>query len=302
MDHLVFIFLFAYQKISNKSLILLCDKYGNIGNQLYMSCFLIKWAEEFNIMTFNFGLIQNQHFFTKPSNDILLRYPFKKSFKLYKLQEILASSMNRISLRFLRLKSLKNIKSLDLLNINTKHEFRELESQIQKNNITFLRGFIHNQHYSIFRSIFCKIKDYFEIYSCYENDIMEPIDHLKDCDIIVGVAIRHGDYKTWQDGKYYLAAEIYEQWMEKVVCLFKSRKVGFFIASDEEQDLSIFDKHKFFFRSGHPIENLYCLSNCDFLLSVPSSFAGWAHFIGKTPIFNLHAKVRNLSSTDFKNW
>lgn len=301
-DLIVFAFFILWQKLSNRQFLIIANIYGNIGNQLYLSCFLIKWAEEFNLLTFNFGLIHNQHYFTKPSNDIFLRYPYKKSLKFHNLQKILASSLNRISLRFLRLKSFKNYKSLDLLQVKSNHDFCELESQIQKTNIIFLRGFIHDQPYSIFRNIFFKIKEYFEIHSCYKSGINEPLEHLKDCDILVGVAIRHGDYKTWQDGKYYLSSEIYEHWMEEVECLFKSSKVGFFIASDEEQDLSIFQQHKFFFRSGHPIENLYCLSNCDLLLSVPSSFAGWAHFIGDIPIFNLDAKVRSLSSNDFKKW
>ena len=71
----------------------------------------------------------------------------------------------------------------------------------------------------------------------------------------------------------------------KVEGFFKARKVGFFIPSDEKQEKFIFDKLKFFLRSGHPIENLYFLSNCDFLLSVPSSSASWAHFFWKHTYF-----------------
>ena len=298
----MFSFFFLCQKTSNRKILILCDKYGNIGNQLYMSCFLIKWAEEFNVLTFNFGLIHNQKYYTKPSNDIFLRYPYRKSFNSPKLQEILASSLNRISLRLLNFKFWKSIKSLDLLQNKTDKDLHELETTIQKSNITLLRGFIHNQPYSIFRKVFPKIKEYFEISSLYTPKINEPQANLKDCDVIVGVAIRHGDYKTWQKGKFFLTTEKYQQWMEKVESFFATKSVGFFIASDEEQDLSIFEKHKFFFRSGHPLENLSSLSKCDYLLSVPSSFAGWAHFIGETPLFNLDNNVRELQWLEFKKW
>ena len=280
----------------------MCDKYGNIGNQLYMISFMIKWAEEFGALTFNFGLIYNQRYFTKPSNDIFFRYPYRKSFNSPKLQEILASSFNRISLRLLNFKLWKNIKSLDLLQNKTEKDFHELEATIQNSCITLLRGFIHNQPYSIFRKVFPEIKEYFEVSSLYHSKIIEPLEKLKDCDVIVGVAIRHGDYKTWQNGKYYLSTETYRQWMEKVESFIAPKSVGFFIASDEEQDLSIFEKHNFFFRSGHPLENLYSLSKCDYLLSVPSSFAGWAHFIGETPLLELDEKVCKPSINDFKNW
>ena len=262
---------------------------------------MIKWAEEFGALTFNFGLIHNQQYFTKPSTDIFLRYPYTKSFNSPKLQEILASSLNRISLRLLNFKLWKKTQSLDLLQNKTEKDFHQVEATIQNSDITFLRGFVHNQPYSIFRKFFPKIKEYFEVSSRYHSKIIEPMERLKDCDVIIGVAIRHGDYKTWQDGKYYLTTQRYQQWMEKVESFFAPKNVGFFIASDEEQDLSIFEKHNYFFRSGHPLENLYSLSKCDFLLSVPSSFAGWSHFIGETPLYNLDNDVRDLSRDDFKS-
>ena len=263
---------------------------------------MIKWAEEFGALAFNFGLIHNQQYFTKPSNDIFLRYPYTKSFNSPKLQEILAASLNRISLRLLNFKLWKNIKNLDLVHNKTEKDFHEVEATIQNSDITFLRGFIHNQPYSIFRKVFPQIKEYFEVSSRYHFKIIEPLENLKDNDVIIGVAIRHGDYKTWQNGKYYLPTEIYQKWMEKVECFFAPKNVGFFIASDEEQDLSILEKHNFFFRSGHPLENLYSLSKCDFLLSVPSSFAGWAYFIGEKPLLKLDENVCKLSINDFENW
>ena len=261
---------------------------------------MIKWAEEFGALTFNFGLIHNQQYFTKPSNDIFLRYPYRKSFNCPKLQEILSSSLRRISLRLLNFKFWKKIKSLDLLQNKTEKDFHEIEPTIRSSDITFLRGFIHNQPYSIFRKVFPEIKEYFEVASRYHSKINEPFLSLKDFDGIVGVAMRHGEDKTWQNGKYYLPTETYQKWMEKVESFFAPRNVGFFIASDEEQDLSIFEKHNYFFRSGHPIENLYSLSKCDYLLSVPSSFAGWSHFIGETALLLLDKNVRKLSREDFR--
>ena len=267
-----------------------------------MSCFLIKWAEEFGIETFNFGLIHNHKYFTKPSQDLFLRYPHKKSFNSLKLQQILASSLNRISLRLLKREFFKRIKTLDFLKVKTHDDYDALELNIQKNNIIYVRGFIHNVPYSIFKNIFLKIKDYFQISKCYEPKVMEPIENLKGCDMIVGVVIRHGDYKTWNAGKYYLNTETYQKWMGKIESLFAPKKVGFFIASDEDQDLAIFEKQRFFFREGHPLANLYSLSKCDYLISVPSSFSGWAHFIGQVPQFVIDEKIRNLHINDFQNY
>ena len=132
--------------------------------------------------------------------------------------------------------------------------------------------------------------------------VQEPFQKLKDCDLIVGIAIRHGDYKQWQNGKYFLPAQTYQKWMNEIESLFSPKKIGFFIASDEEQDLTIFRNHTFFFRAGHPLSNLYSLSKCDYLVSVPSSFAGWAHFIGEVPCLTLGKEVRKLTVQEFKSW
>ena len=121
-----------------------------------------------------------------------MRYPYFHSFNSPKLQEIIASSLNRISLRLVNFKSWKNIKSLDLLHSRTDKDFDELETIIQKSDITYLRGFIQNKPYSIFRKVFPKIKEYFEVSSRYHSKINEPWGSLKDCDLIIGVAISMG--------------------------------------------------------------------------------------------------------------
>lgn len=298
----MFSLFFLWQKISNRKFLILCDTYGNIGNQLYLSCFLIKWSEQLNLLSFNFGLTNHQQYFVKTKEDLFLRYPASKSFHAKKLQKKLAFSMHRISLRLHRLKLTHGIQSIDLLCIKSESDFTDLQCRIKRKNITFIRGFIHNQPYSIFRGYFSKIQSYFEIDQDYDAEIIEPIKYLKDCDLIIGVAIRHGDYKTWQDGKFFLPVETYQKWMESVEDLFASSKIGFFIASDEEQDLNVFNKHTFYFRAGHPLSNLYCLSKCNFLISVPSSFAGWAHFIGKVPYLIINKNVKKLALNDFNSW
>lgn len=88
--------------------------------------------------------------------------------------------------------------------------------------------------------------------------------------------------------------------MIEIKKFFKNESVGFFIASDEKQDLSLFSGLNYFFRKGHPISNLYSLALCDYVISVPSSFVGWAHFIGKIPCLTLDRKVKKIELNDFK--
>ena len=163
-------------------------------------------GQQFGALTFNFGLITACNISRK-----LVPIYFKiylRNHSILRNYRKLASSFNRISLRLLNLKFLKNIKSLDLLQLKSNKDFHELESTIQKKDINFLRGFIHDQPYSIFRKFFTKIKAYFEVSSIYTPKINEPLENLKDNDVIIGVAIRHGDYKHGRMEDYLPAKTI----------------------------------------------------------------------------------------------
>jgi hypothetical protein len=67
---------------------------------------------------------------------------------------------------------------------------------------------------------------------------------------------------------------------------FAGEKVRFLIFSDEEQDTDVFKAagSDYFFRSGHIIENLYSLAECDYIVSPPSTYGEWASFYGRTPL------------------
>jgi len=99
-DLLLLSLLIFWQLLDRRRFLILCNKYGNIGNQLYMTCFLIHWARVYNALTFNFGLIGNEHYFKNTKQNIFLKYPFKRSlFSFSRLKYIISKSIDRISLR-----------------------------------------------------------------------------------------------------------------------------------------------------------------------------------------------------------
>ena len=75
--------------------------------------------------------------------------------------------------------------------------------------------------------------------------------------------------------------------MEYICNFFKNKDISFFIATDETQDLSLFQNYKFTLRVGYPLENMYTLSKCDFLIGPPSSFIGWSQIYGSKPLFSI---------------
>jgi hypothetical protein len=107
------------------------------------------------------------------------------------------------------------------------------------------------------------------------------------CDILIGVHIRHGDYRQFEDGKYFFSVEEYFNVMKKLLEYFpKGKKITFLICSDEKQDLMLSDLD-IVLGTGHLIEDLYLLSKCDYIVGCPSTYNMWASFHGSVPLYHI---------------
>ena len=121
-------------------------------------------------------------------------------------------------------------------------------------------------------------------------------------DIVVGVHIRRGDYATWNDGRFFYELEDYHQFMLNVKELYKDRKVSFFISSNENFSLDIFNGchcSRFGQEPSGAILDLYTLSLCDRIIGPFSSYSRWASFIGEIPLCFLEVKNQQFSESDF---
>jgi len=116
---------------------------------------------------------------------------------------------------------------------------------------------------------------------------------------LVGIHIRRGDYIKWLNGKYHFDLNIYYANMKSL-----SLQIGncvFVICSNEDIRLENNDNLTIEYISGSAIEDICVLSKCDYILGPPSTFSGWASFIGKTPIYFLQNKKIEISIEKFSN-
>jgi len=100
----------------------------------------------------------------------------------------------------------------------------------------------------------------------------------KDHDMIIGVHIRQGDYKTWQGGKYYVHPQ--EVAAKLHVIAKQYTKPAFIICSDEQIDLSMFGELSVVSGPGTALGDLYCLSLTDKILGSHSTYGPWAAYYG----------------------
>jgi hypothetical protein len=121
-------------------------------------------------------------------------------------------------------------------------------------------------------------------------------------DIVVGVHIRHGDYKTFIGGRYYYTLEEYHQFMLRVQQHQPGRRVAFFISSNEDFTPDIFDGcrcYRFGKEPSGAILDLYTLSLCDRIIGPWSTYSRWASFIGEVPLCCFKDRNQEFADDNF---
>lgn len=140
-----------------------------------------------------------------------------------------------------------------------------------------------------------------------KDEIMNKAEGLiaeirREADIVVGVHIRRGDYATWNDGRFFYSLEEYHRFMQRVQALYKYNKVAFFISSNEDFSLDLFEGcfcRRFGREPSGAILDLYALSLCDRIIGPFSSYSRWASFIGEVPLCFLESKDQTFTDASF---
>jgi hypothetical protein len=138
------------------------------------------------------------------------------------------------------------------------------------------------------------IRDHFRPTECYVR-MAQEIDHQirQDSDLVVGLHVRRGDYKG---SKYYFEHEVYVRIIKDMLGGFAGKKIKVLITGDEEPNFEpyadVIDSI-IWPRKGIMVD-LIGLSNCDYIVSVPSTFPQWASFYGKVPLLTIQEPQQPL--------
>ena len=115
---------------------------------------------------------------------------------------------------------------------------------------------------------------------------------------IVGIHIRRGDYKEYYGGKFYYTDVTYKNIMKQI---FKqsSGKVCFVICSNDQINYEVFSGLTTVQHGKSAIQDLYILSQCDYIVGPPSSFSMWASFYGQVKIKFIVDPDEKINIKDF---
>ena len=297
IERIVKLWLLNLHKSCGKPLLIGAEPYGRIGNRLYLGAHLIAWAQRCNAVLIHTGFHDFEHHFEGTYQDALIRFPEpSQPIRFPRIPKRLASqAIGRLSVRYLR-SSTTSFQTIDLQPDAPDIAKESFWNLLTTKPITFIRGFVYNNTCTHIVDSYKVIRDHYRPRNSYRPSIDEPINRLRaDSDLVLGIVIRHGDFKSWQGGKFYFSTQEYVQLMDTCVEYLPDKNIGFFIASDEDQDPDHFEAHQHFFRSGHPIENLYTLAACDGMIAAESSFTGWSQYYGNVPTW--HVRRENTSTS-----
>lgn len=121
-------------------------------------------------------------------------------------------------------------------------------------------------------------------------------------DIVIGVHIRHGDYKTFRDGRYYYTLEEFHRFMLQIRDIYPGKRVSFFISSNESFPTDFFTgctSYRFGKEPSGDILDLHTLSLCDRILGPWSTYSRWASFIGEVPLCFIKSNSQTFTDDDF---
>jgi len=158
-----------------------------------------------------------------------------------------------------------------------------------KQKTVYARGWYFNdgenlkKHASEIRTFFKPDRDVLD-------DIEECLSPVKTAhDILIGIHIRRGDYRTWKSGRYFYNNETYRFYMNALQRQFNEigKSVAFIISSNEFFSLDWFPELNCYRAPGGIISDLYTLSECDYIFGPPSTYSMWASYFGNKPLKHL---------------
>ena len=259
-------------------MIVISGEYGRLGNRLWTYANLLAFGAE---------------------NDIQIRNPRFRSAPFFEgtgpCAKIAGQSWpvlywglcHRLNLRA-QLFSNVTIPEGRLINIEQDADFLTLA---RKRALVFVDGFFFTAPQSMRRRT-DDLRKFFALKAPLEVSRLALVARAReDSDVLIGVHIRHGDYRTYCDSIMFYETRQYAKVMHSLKEQFPARKVAFLVCSDEVQDPAKFAGLKVTLSDSPAAVDMYALAACDYIVGPNSSFSHWASFYGNVPLHILNYKA-----------
>ena len=286
-------------------MIIIGNKYGKLGNRLFTFAHFVANAIEHDYKISYPGFYEYSHYFKGTEKNLLTTYPTESAIKIrsrsvqwmiYKFVRLFSSYCRKLNVDTRVVKVLDISSRHDNYNLSGK-EFIELR---EGSHVLFVTGWLFRDEYCL-RKHADQVRHFFRPVDKHAANVARLIESArKDCDVLVGIHIRQGDYKTWLGGKHFYDTADYVTTIRQFRELWGEKRVKFLICSNEKQNEDLFTGLNYIWGNDNQLEDMYAFAACDYLIGPPSTYTMWASFYGAVPLFVIEAKRQQVTLEGFK--
>lgn len=288
-------------------MIVVAKKYGQLGNRLYLSAHLMAAGIEHGVDVANPCFAEYAHLFPATSRDLWCR--LSREHLHAESPAVQAPSLNkrrRLSWTVANLaKVWKSVGSnrwpFHILQLSNDEAYdlasTEFASLAQSERHVLVRGWLYRSE-RLLQKHADRIREFYEIASHHRELVDHKIERCRQSsDVVIGIHIRQGDYKTFLGGRYYYTNEQYADVMRSAREQLSGQRVSFLVCGNGQFSASDFGDLDVHVGPGHMVEDMYALAETDALIGPPSTFTGWASFYGQTPLVSLERADQTFDLT-----
>jgi len=279
-------------------MIVVNDKPGQLGNQLWANAPLIARALKYKRKYINLYFDDNRHHFENLNRYKNIKFNYFKS-------PLLDVYLRKILLKLARNAPGWLLKRVRIYadKVNWKKETWDDNALQKKQGIFIMGSGYRRNNRTLLDQYHAEIKNIFQPKQVFTSRVKDLFDtQRKYHDVIIGVHIRRGDYKEFLNGAYYFDDQTYLNYLRSLKEQFVNpgQNPAFLLTSNEELNLDYFSEMDIFqLEKPSVIEDLYALSCCDYIIGPPSTFSMWSSYIGKVPLRFIKHKNEDIRLSVF---
>ena len=157
--------------------------------------------------------------------------------------------------------------------------------------------------YDLFLKYRQEICELFRIDDRYTVPVRRKMQEEAEGGIRLGVHIRRGDYAQWNDGMYCYDDDVYARHINRFAAMHKDSEIHVFLSTNDssvskERYQQLCPAVRIHFFQGSAPEDLFMLSECDYLIGPPSTFSLVAAMYRDISLYRMDSSVDSLMTTE----
>jgi hypothetical protein len=277
-------------------MIIISYKPGQLANRLFLFAKFIAYGVRHRIQIVNPAFDDYAHYFETTEKQWLpasrgFEGRFSRAFAktVYQFCVFLGRIVHRLGI---------NLPMLSTVYLDwSEHHDLDNDEKLKKKGAHFIQGweFDAPMLMTTYRN---EIIRFFQPEVSLRSQIESAFNRLNGPGLLMGVHIRHGDYKSFEGGRYFYELDAYKSLMTGLAQNYPD--IRFLICTNNKSlNARDFSTYKATMAPGHELVDLYLLARCNYIMGPPSTYSLWASYYGNVPLYQIKDIKKDVGLKDF---